>query len=165
MSKPGNMWRKVHGKITKKPTNFSWLLDNNLAGSGIPTSKSEVDWVVMQQNIQAIVTMTEYALPKEWIRDVNYLHVPTPDLTAPSLDELDHAVDFIHKQIQEKHPVMVHCAAGLGRAGTVLACYFVKYHKYTARDVIEMIRNKRPGSIQSQVQETAIKYYEKQLLG
>jgi len=25
MSKPGNIWRKVHGKITKKPTNFSWL--------------------------------------------------------------------------------------------------------------------------------------------
>jgi len=26
MSKPGNIWRKVHGKITKKPTNFSWLI-------------------------------------------------------------------------------------------------------------------------------------------
>ena len=27
MSKPGNIWRKVHGKITKKPTNFSWLIN------------------------------------------------------------------------------------------------------------------------------------------
>lgn len=41
MSKPGNIWRKVHGKITKKPTNFSWLIDNKLAGSGIPTSFDE----------------------------------------------------------------------------------------------------------------------------
>ncbi|MEM2160503.1 MAG: protein tyrosine phosphatase, partial [Candidatus Nitrosotenuis sp.] len=24
MSKPGNLWRKIHGKITKRPTNFSW---------------------------------------------------------------------------------------------------------------------------------------------
>ena len=43
MSKPGNIWRKVHGKITKKPTNFSWLIEEKLAGSGIPTSLDEFD--------------------------------------------------------------------------------------------------------------------------
>jgi len=42
MSKPGNIWRKVHGKITKKPTNFSWLIEEKLAGSGMPTSSSVV---------------------------------------------------------------------------------------------------------------------------
>ena len=48
MSKPGNIWRKVHGKITKKPTNFSWLIENKLAGSGIPTSFDELDWILKQ---------------------------------------------------------------------------------------------------------------------
>ena len=46
MSKPGNIWRKVHGKITKKPTNFSWLIEEKLAGSGMPTSSDEFDWLV-----------------------------------------------------------------------------------------------------------------------
>ena len=45
MSKPGNIWRKVHGKIAKKPTNFSWLIEEKLAGSGIPTSHDEFDWL------------------------------------------------------------------------------------------------------------------------
>ena len=38
MSKPVNAWRKVHGKITKRPTNFSWLIEEKLAGSGMPTA-------------------------------------------------------------------------------------------------------------------------------
>jgi len=55
MSKPGNVWRKVHGKITKKPTNFSWLIDAKLAGSGMPTTFDELDWVLKQgvKSIQA----------------------------------------------------------------------------------------------------------------
>lgn len=164
MSKPGNIWRKVHGHITKRPTNFSWVLDDNLAGSGKPTTREEFDWI-LSQGVSCVVTMTEDALPTEWIGSSNtkYLHVPTPDLTAPEQSRLDSAVDFIDKQIRTGHPVMVHCAAGMGRAGTVLACYLVKYAGYTAEDAIHEIREKRPGSIQSTVQETAIVYFAKQL--
>jgi len=160
MSKPGNIWRKVYGKITKKPTNFSWLIENKLAGSGIPTSFDELDWI-LKQGVTSIVTMTENALPEEWVSDIGYLHVPTPDLTAPDMDRIDTTVDFIYKKISNDQAVMVHCAAGMGRAGTILACYLVKYQKYSAKDAINKIRKERPGSIQSEVQEFAITFYEK----
>lgn len=160
MSKPGNIWRKVHGKITKKPTNFSWLIENKLAGSGIPTSFDELDWI-LKQGVTSIVTMTENALPEEWVSDIGYLHVPTPDLTAPDMDRIDKTVDFIYKKISNDQAVMVHCAAGMGRAGTILACYLVKYQKYSAKDAIKKIRKERPVSIQSEVQELAITFYEK----
>ena len=160
MSAPGNLYRKIHGKITKKPTNFSWLLEDKLAGSGIPTSFNEFGWL-LNQGIKSIVTMTENALPETWIKDIDCLHVPTPDLTAPDMDRIDLAVEFIHEKIQKKLPVMVHCAAGMGRAGTILACYLVKYKKFSAVEAINHIRDKRPGSIQSEVQEIAIGFYEK----
>ncbi len=160
MSKPGNVWRKFHGKITKKPTNFSWFIEETLAGSGMPTTHDELEWV-LKQGVKSIVTMTENALPESWVEDVNYLHVPTTDLTSPDMDKIDTAVDFIHKRINNKEPVMVHCAAGMGRTGTVLACYLVKYQKYSAKDAIEKVRTERPGSIQSEVQELAIQFYEK----
>ena len=160
MSKPGNIWRKVHGKITKKPTNFSWLIAEKLAGSGMPTSFDEFDWI-QKQGVNSIVTMTENALPDNWIKNIEYLHVPTPDLTAPDMDKIDSAVDFIQEQIKNDQAVMVHCAAGMGRAGTILACYFVKYKKFSATDAIKKIREERPGSIQSEVQELAIQFYEK----
>ena len=160
MSKPGNLWRKVHGKITKKPTNFSWLIEGKLAGSGMPTSFDEFDWL-LNQGVKSIVTMTENSLPENWVKDIDYLHVPTPDFTAPNMEEIDSAVEFINDQIKKDMPAMVHCAAGMGRAGTILACFFVKYKKFTARDAINKIRDERPGSIQSDVQELAIQYYEK----
>ena len=160
MSKPGNIWRKVHGKITKKPTNFSWLIEEKLAGSGIPTSLDEFDWL-LDQGVKSIVTMTENSLPDEWTQKIDYLHVPTPDFNAPDMDRIDSAVEFIHEQIKNDQSVMVHCAAGLGRAGTILACYFIKYEKLSAIQAIKKIRDERPGSIQSDVQELAISYYEK----
>ena len=162
MSKPGNLWRKVHGKITKRPTNFSWLIEEKLAGSGMPTTFDELDWV-LKQGVKSIVTMTENSLPDSWVKDVSYLHVPTPDLTAPDMDKIDTAVEFIHEQITNNEAVMVHCAAGMGRAGTILACYLVKYQKHSAKDAIQKIRKERPGSIQSDVQEMAIGFYEKHI--
>jgi len=160
MSKPGNLWRKIHGKVTKKPTNFSWVINNKLAGSGMPTSASELDWV-RKQGVRSIITMTEEPLPESWIKNVKYLHVPTEDLSAPDMEKIDHAVEFIHKRIQSDEPVMVHCAAGIGRTGTILACYHVKYQKMSVNDAIEKIRKERPGSIQSESQELAINLYYK----
>ena len=160
MSKPGNIWRKVHGKITKKPTNFSWLIEEKLAGSGMPTTFDEFHWIV-NQGVKSIITMTENSLPDEWVQSIDYLHVPTPDLTAPDMDRIESTVDFINEQINKGQPVMVHCAAGMGRAGTILACYFIKYKKLTAEKAIEKIRRERPGSIQSEVQELAIGFFEK----
>jgi atypical dual specificity phosphatase len=58
---------------------------------------------------------------------------------------------------------MVHCAAGKGRTGSVLAAYLVKKQGVTAEEAIEKIRSMRPGSIQSVVQETAVSMYEKYL--
>jgi atypical dual specificity phosphatase len=160
LSKPGNLWRRVHGKITKKPTNFGWLINNKLAGSGMPTSVAELEWV-RKQGVKSIVTMTENPLPESWIKDIHYLHVPTDDLSAPDMDKIDQTVDFIQEQIKNDEPIMVHCAAGIGRTGTMLACYLIKYHNLSAKNAIEKVRKERPGSIQSESQEIAIGLYHK----
>ena len=160
MSKPGNLWRKVHGKITKKPTNFSWLINNKLAGSGMPTSSAELEWVI-KTGVKSVVTMTEEPLPESWIKNIKYLHVPTGDLSAPDMEKIDNTVDYIHERIKNDEPTMVHCAAGIGRTGTILACYLIKYHGLSTKDAIDKVRKERPGSIQSESQEIAIGLYHK----
>ena len=160
MTKIGDAKRKLHGMITGKPDNFSWIIEEKLAGSAIPTSKEEVDWL-KQEGVKSIVTIREEPLEDEWIKDVNYLHVHSNDMGIPEFSDLVNSVDFIHQRITNDEPVMVHCLAGLGRTGTILACYLIKYEDMAADDAIEKIRRERHGSIQSFSQEEIIFRFEK----
>jgi len=162
MTKIGDAKRKLHGMITGKPDNFSWLIEGKLAGSAIPTSKDEIKWL-QEEGIKSIVTIREVPLDEDWVDGMNYLHVLSDDMGVPSFDDLKNSVDFVYKQIQNNEPVMVHCLAGLGRTGTILACYLIKYEKMSAEDAIQHVREKRHGSIQSFVQEEMIFQYAKTL--
>ena len=158
----GDVWRKVHGTITGKPDNFSWLLENKLAGSAIPTSIDEVQWAI-DQGVKSIITVREEPLDESWIKDVKYLHVHSNDMGVPEFTDLVSAVDFIHRRITNNEPVMVHCLAGMGRTGTILACYLVKHQKMSADEAIQKVREERSGSIQSFPQEEIIFQFAKSL--
>ena len=158
----GDVWRKVHGTVTGRPDNFSWIIENKLAGSAIPTSIDEVKWVI-DQGVKSIVTIREETLDESWVKDVNYLHILSNDMSVPEFDDLIYAVDFIHRRITNNEPVLVHCLAGMGRTGTLLACYLVKHKKMSADDAIQKVREERPGSIQSYPQEEMIFQFEKSL--
>lgn len=162
MSAPGNLWRKIYGAIAKKPTNFSWVIEGMLAGSGMPTSKEELDWV-KENGIKAVLTLTENALPSEWLDGINYLHVPTVNGSAPEIEKIGRAADFIDENLRNKKATMVHCAAGKGRTGTILAAYMMKFRGMSARDAIESVRNMRPGSVENGSQEIALSVFEKYL--
>lgn len=57
-------------------------------------------------------------------------------------------------------PVAVHCMAGLGRTGTILAC-FLAAREMPANNAIIIIREWRPGSIETFEQEAVVYKYER----
>ena len=158
----GDGKRKIIDAVTGKPDRFSWVIKNKLAGSALPQSIGAVQWVI-SQGIKSIVTIREEPLADEWIKHVNYLHIMSNDMGVPEFDDLIHAVDFIHRRITNNEFVLVHCLAGLGRTGTVLACYLVKYQNMTADEATQKVREERPGSIQSYPQDEIIFRFEKSL--
>ena len=150
--------------ISDRPTNFSWVSEGKLAGSGLPITEDEFRWVV-DKGIKSIVSVREVPLPSKWFDggEIDYLHLMVEDYGAPTMEVLDEIVDYIDKKIRSGKAVLVHCAAGKGRTGAVLAAYMIKKENLTAEQAIEKIRLMRPGSVQSLTQETALSMYEKYL--
>ena len=141
--------------------NFSWILEDSLAAAQGPTTRRDLIFLQLQ-DIRAIVRMEENTISGEALEMVD-LYEPVPDYTAPSMEQIHRMVTFIEAEIETwEHPVVVTCQAGLGRTGTVLASYRV-YVGYKPEDAIKLIRNLRPGSIQTADQEDSIKRYHEYL--
>ncbi len=165
MTKIGEFYRKFHGRFITRPTNFSWVIPEKLAGSGLPSSYDHLLWLI-KNNVKTIVTVREIPLPDAWIKKVNSMNLvidcfflKTDDYDAPSINELYDTMGYIDNQINNDKPVVVHCAAGKGRTGTVLAAYLIKKDKLHVEDAVKKIRTLRPGSIQSKKQELALKAF------
>jgi atypical dual specificity phosphatase len=171
MLKIDNAFRWIYGAIIGKPTNFSWIIQDRLAGSDVPLTFSQYRWL-LKQGIRAIVTVRQKPLPSKWINQssisknssksshsINYFHLKVEDKNVPPLEELDNMVDYIHNQINnEKNPVAVHCSGGKGRTGTMLAAYLIKVQDLSAGEAIRQTRKSRPKSIESKKQ--AMRLYE-----
>ena len=140
--------------------NFSWLVEHKLAALSYPESEDAIT-LLWKMGIRALINLTEEPLPEEILRKVGILteNIPVLDFTAPTLKQVEQALSMIHFYMQRDMPVAVHCIAGLGRTGTILACYLVGEGK-SADEAITVIRRWRPGSIETLDQEAVIHEYE-----
>ena len=77
---------------------------------------------------------------------------------APTQEQLDRAVSAMMRAMSLNKGVAVHCGAGLGRTGVVLAAYFVAKGA-TAQNAVARIRRLRPGSVETDEQAEAIEHY------
>jgi len=145
------------------PSNFSFVKER-LAGMERPGSHASLheDLTFLKaQGISHIVSLTErpldYTLVDEF--EFEYLHLPVADFTPPTMDQIRKFIEFWQAAEAQARATVVHCAAGQGRTGTLLACALV-YQGHTAVEAIERLRAKRPHSIETSEQEHAIQDYE-----
>jgi protein-tyrosine phosphatase len=64
----------------------------------------------------------------EWLRANSprrALWAPVPDLHAPELDEVDAVLAHLRDRLDDGDSLLVHCGAGIGRAGTLAAALLV----------------------------------------
>ncbi len=134
--------------------NFSWVLEGCLAGAMGPASRRDLIFF-QQQDIRAVLRMEESTISAE-IWNMHDMFESVPDFSAPSLAQIDRMARWIEDQIENwERPVVVTCYAGIGRTGTVLAAYLV-YMGYEPQRAIDLVREMRPGSIQTREQEQSV---------
>ena len=146
--------------------NFSWLIRERIAGMGRPGGWGGVEQLIeemellRQQGIRAIVSLTEEALPVDLLQlqKMTYLHLPVADMQAPTLEDIAAFAEFVAAEERAQRPVVVHCGAGMGRTGTMLAAYLVGCG-CEVREAIEQVRRQRPGSIETREQEAVLFAY------
>jgi atypical dual specificity phosphatase len=152
-----------------EPYNFSFVWNDLVAGSGslgggaglVATLES-----LAQAGVSAIVSLTETPLDFAPIREFNfdYLHAPIQDFTAPTIKQIKEIIEFMSQQVDQERCVLVHCQAGIGRTGTILACFLVSRGVDPAQ-AIHQIREQRPGSLEVYTQEFVVHQYAKHLQG
>jgi atypical dual specificity phosphatase len=139
------------------PEAFSWIDKPHLAAMSAPHALAEYQWL-RQQGIQLVICLAEDAPPRAWINEAGLfsMHLPVEDMQPPSQQQIDQCLAAINKANGNDLGVGMHCTAGLGRTGTMIACWLVQKEGMSGRDAIARIRRLRPGSVETEEQVEAI---------
>lgn len=111
-------------------------------------------------NVKAVVRLNRKMYERAKFVDAGYAHYDFffDDGTPPTEEIL---LAFLDVCERESGMIAVHCKAGLGRTGTLIACYMMKHYKFTAAESIAWIRVCRPGSVIGPQQDFVEEYQDK----
>ena len=140
---------------------FSWIIEGEIGGMPRPGQDQDALWRWLSaQGVRLVGSLTESAPNKDLMAKYNIesLHLPVPDFTAPRLEDLARFIEHAKFHRHEKHAIAVHCGAGIGRTGTFLAAYLV-WRGMKPDEAITLVREKRPGSIETEEQEAVVRLF------
>ena len=144
-------------------TTLTWIEPGCLAACAYPRQPAALA-ELRKQGVRLLINLHEQAhAPALLARyGLTEVHLPVPDFTPPQPAQLDVGVAAIEQGIAAGHGVAVHCGGGLGRTGTLLACYLVR-RGLAPGAAMARVRHLRPGAIETREQERAVEAYAKRL--
>ena len=98
------------------------------------------------EGVRAVVnTCEEYAGPqREYDRlGIEQFRMPTIDFTHPKLEDVQAAVEFVQRHVEQQETVYIHCKAGRARSATVAICWLLKYRELSPQQAQEQLLQAR----------------------
>lgn len=146
------------------PNHFNWILPNKLAAMGLPGLNRDLDEdlaSLVGERIGLLVTLTHETLPRVALRShgIEGRHFPIRDMQAPSLHDAAALCADIERRIKGGQRVAVHCHAGLGRTGTIVACVLC-WLGLNAELAVSRIRKVSSGFIQTEGQLRFVELFD-----
>ncbi len=145
--------------------NFRYIIKNKLAGMEMPGYHDQPmdDLLFMlKEGIDVVVSLTEDPIPYKihLLRKFEWIHFPIDDFGAPKPDAAFELVKKMDERIQAGKKVLVHCLAGIGRTGMILACYMIYKENLSGADALAWIRSFSSNYVQSVEQEDFLNEFE-----
>ncbi len=138
------------------PRGFLWLKQGQLAGTPKPGVVRELTHdlsALRRVGVDVLLTLTESPLEDAQIAEagIETCWFPIPDMHAPPIEQAIAICREIDTRLASGQVVAVHCLAGLGRTGTILAAYLI-WEGLDALHALETVRRIEPRWVQSDPQ-------------
>ncbi|XP_051498762.1 dual specificity protein phosphatase CDC14B isoform X5 [Apus apus] len=137
---------------------FNWIIPNKFIAFSGPHSRSKIENgyplhapeayfpYFRKHKVTTIIRLNKKLYDAKRFTDAGFEHFDLffADGSTPS-DTI--VKTFLNICENAEGVLAVHCKAGLGRTGTLIACYIMKHYRMTAAETIAWIRINRPGSV------------------
>ncbi len=142
----------IPGKLAGMP--FPFLHPDRRIIGGKPLEAADDDLPLLHQaGIRGVVSLVNNPSDAGPFRDAgfDFLCLPVPDGRPPTPEQVDEFVGFADRCHQAGQAVVVHCHAGLGRTGTMLAAFLIRKGA-SAAQAIDRVRAAEPAAIETRRQ-------------
>ena len=151
---------KTEKPVLGKVPGFSWVEKDLLCAMALPGRERplEQDLAYLQESgVTILVSLTEDPIPAAALKKYGIIgvHLPVEDFTPPTMAQIEQFLSEVEKARRAGRGLGVHCTAGQGRTGTMLATYLVS-QGLTGPDALAKIRRLRPGSVETEAQEARV---------
>lgn len=158
----------TYAPASRGPARFAWLVPGRMAGTPMPGVVNAIDHdlaLLRRCGITALITLTERDLPQEPLarHGLKNLHLPIRDREPPTVAQIQMLLKRMEVLLQRGEVLAVHCLAGIGRTGTVLAAWLVR-EGLTATEALRRVRLIDHQYVQSKEQEEFLQAYEDAIL-
>jgi atypical dual specificity phosphatase len=149
-----------------EPSSFNWIIPERLAGSSSPTtghlkmfSYMCFDIIVCLQTGAEAYDRPRYTSLETRALGMELRNIPVQDRGPPTSEQFNEFISLMDSNPAKK--VLVHCYAGQGRTGTMIAAYLGRKEGLSGEQAISRVRGIWERYIETPEQEDSLRRFLK----